>query len=426
MKHTITIAVLATMILISALVHAEIRSLWYPSSIECHQSSGPDYYSNDTKHYTFCYDAFQAGLLDSLSIYQSTVGMNGEVTITYFLPYTGEYSVVQSGANYISTSSWVDASRFYLGKPFYRISTRDLNSKLLEDKLVSSEGVTWLDYTYEYGSNGKVSQLNRYCNYCSPYSNDLNGFWECVMEYDSLDRNISEVRHFSADNVEWNPIYRLTYSYQVMDYIPLNFKIDEIASVIFEFDFFPFEVFSTYKVATVSLYRYENDDWIFGYDMYCPTYIIDSDGSLQVQQGVSLPNPTVKRVFNTSGQLVKHAESFFYPDAIISSATTYNWSFDGVEVDDGIALPPSIELIAYPNPFRNEVSIEVKNRVSSQKEISVYNLKGQLIRKLSVTPENKSMWDGKDLHGVAAAAGIYFLRTDGIERNKLTKIIKLP
>lgn len=85
-----------------------------------------------------------------------------------------------------------------------------------------------------------------------------------------------------------------------------------------------------------------------------------------------------------------------------------------MDMDDDIAQA-EIALKACPNPFRDHLNISSKG----QKNLEIYNLKGQLIR--SWRKQDSAIWDGRDTAGKACPAGIYILKGDSQSR----KIIKL-
>ena len=82
---------------------------------------------------------------------------------------------------------------------------------------------------------------------------------------------------------------------------------------------------------------------------------------------------------------------------------------------DPTAVPIVPSVSAYPNPFRDQLNISSKG----QKNLEIYNLKGQLIR--SWRKQDSAIWDGRDTAGKACPAGIYILKGDSRSR----KIIKL-
>lgn len=86
---------------------------------------------------------------------------------------------------------------------------------------------------------------------------------------------------------------------------------------------------------------------------------------------------------------------------------------------DDPSLPAAESLRAYPNPFSQELVITRQG--SSSGWVSIYNLRGQLVRKLlssrSGTSASTCTWDGRDHAGKECPAGIYLL-SDGSPTSK--------
>jgi hypothetical protein len=82
------------------------------------------------------------------------------------------------------------------------------------------------------------------------------------------------------------------------------------------------------------------------------------------------------------------------------------------------SLPSHTALLQnYPNPFNPETWIPYKLAKDASVTISIYNVKGQLIRALHLgnknagvymTKDRAAHWDGKDSLGQTVASGIYF------------------
>jgi len=81
----------------------------------------------------------------------------------------------------------------------------------------------------------------------------------------------------------------------------------------------------------------------------------------------------------------------------------------------------------YPNPFNPETTIRFSTKEAGQVRLSIYNLKGQLIRNL--VDENKAagqhrvIWNGKDDRGSNVASGIYFYRMDATNYSATKKMM---
>ena len=66
----------------------------------------------------------------------------------------------------------------------------------------------------------------------------------------------------------------------------------------------------------------------------------------------------------------------------------------------------------YPNPFHQELKIEVKTPSLTNAKISIYNLRGQKIweKKIDKSSTNPIIWNGKDYNNKSLPAGIYLLK----------------
>lgn len=85
---------------------------------------------------------------------------------------------------------------------------------------------------------------------------------------------------------------------------------------------------------------------------------------------------------------------------------------DGKEGDTSVH--PALSAMIYPNPMYGNANIEIKATGKSAVDISIYNLKGQLVRKINSTEVSKGstsfVWDGKTDNGRQVAQGIYFCK----------------
>ncbi|NQV17619.1 MAG: T9SS type A sorting domain-containing protein [Armatimonadetes bacterium] len=78
----------------------------------------------------------------------------------------------------------------------------------------------------------------------------------------------------------------------------------------------------------------------------------------------------------------------------------------------------------YPNPFNPETTIYFTLEYTENAEISIYNLKGQKIRKYLIFNNQSSIiWDGKDEEGKSVTSGVYFYRLKTGKINILKKML---
>ena len=78
----------------------------------------------------------------------------------------------------------------------------------------------------------------------------------------------------------------------------------------------------------------------------------------------------------------------------------------------------------YPNPFNPSTTINFSIARSSHVNLSIYNVKGQLVRTLvnehKAADEYRVTWNGKDNRGIPVSSGVYFyaIRTDSFNESK--------
>jgi len=94
--------------------------------------------------------------------------------------------------------------------------------------------------------------------------------------------------------------------------------------------------------------------------------------------------------------------------------------------------PHEIIIEQYPNPFTSTITFSLKQSMSLHEstQISIYNVKGQLVRDLhpvssSPTHSFEVSWDGKDKHGNDVAEGIYLYELKTDKHEFVGKVVKV-
>jgi len=118
--------------------------------------------------------------------------------------------------------------------------------------------------------------------------------------------------------------------------------------------------------------------------------------------------------------------------------TDPGWTLDNISVVTGTstsahdpALPglPVALYSNFPNPFNPETTIRYSLAAPGEVEISIFNLKGQLVRRLlhETKPAgyHQVIWNGKDETGRTVGSGIYFYRLISGDYNKTLKMMLL-
>lgn len=103
-------------------------------------------------------------------------------------------------------------------------------------------------------------------------------------------------------------------------------------------------------------------------------------------------------------------------------------TLDGTPNEDQVN-PLDFNITAMPNPFRANTSLQMKSAPGSEIKLSVYNMKGQLVRKWTLSSDTSGQailnWDGQDARGNRADNGIYLYKMESAGKSFTGKLIKL-
>ena len=80
-----------------------------------------------------------------------------------------------------------------------------------------------------------------------------------------------------------------------------------------------------------------------------------------------------------------------------------------------------------PNPLENSTYIRFSLKESADCKLSIYNIKGQVIRTYKAIQESngKILWNGKDKNGNVVVSGIYFYKLEAGNRIYIKKMVKI-
>ncbi|MDY0150656.1 MAG: FlgD immunoglobulin-like domain containing protein [Candidatus Cloacimonas sp.] len=98
-------------------------------------------------------------------------------------------------------------------------------------------------------------------------------------------------------------------------------------------------------------------------------------------------------------------------------------------IEDDSLSPVALSTISiYPNPFYTSTTISYAlNKPSKYVELGIYNIRGQLVRKLVNEPltsgQHTAIWDGKDDKGNTLATGMYLCRISSAGKQETHKML---
>jgi len=122
--------------------------------------------------------------------------------------------------------------------------------------------------------------------------------------------------------------------------------------------------------------------------------------------------------------------NFYYGDVLVQNLQPgYIVLTPHVANEDELVVP-EIAFSTTPNPFRESVQLSLNlTKPNQAAEIGIYNLKGQLVRKLySSTLKGSKLdlnWDGKDDLRHDVKSGVYLIKVQAGNSNKTHKLLKL-
>ncbi len=95
--------------------------------------------------------------------------------------------------------------------------------------------------------------------------------------------------------------------------------------------------------------------------------------------------------------------------------------------DPSLPEPETLISSTYPNPFRDNLSLELQIKENSDTRVEVFNLKGQKVKELYMGKAKQGQlhlnWDATDDKGIRVSAGIYLFRINNGSRKATLKAI---
>ncbi len=120
----------------------------------------------------------------------------------------------------------------------------------------------------------------------------------------------------------------------------------------------------------------------------------------------------------------------------IGQATGGTMMYAAIDIDFGSATPnidnnvvmPSSQLKQnYPNPFNPETTISFDMPKAGNVELSIYNIKGQLVNTLVKgnvqAGEHSYVWKGQDNNGNNVSSGLYFYKLNSPDNTQMKKMV---
>lgn len=83
-------------------------------------------------------------------------------------------------------------------------------------------------------------------------------------------------------------------------------------------------------------------------------------------------------------------------------------------------------LRAHPNPFHGDVTLVIAAAPAAAARLAIFDARGRLVREVVPTGAGSWAWDGRDMRGVRAPAGVYVARLRTATTTHLQRLVRLP
>ena len=170
-------------------------------------------------------------------------------------------------------------------------------------------------------------------------------------------------------------------------------------------------------------------------DWYCFTtadqqfvYIKEDEAPASEWQEISVATDISHYEFTELNETIEYDFKIgvYYGDVYLESSTITAGS-DLAANEEDIINPIGNKLQVFPNPFNPSTTIEFNLPESSKTEVSIYNLKGQKIKKLldeTLSAGNHQIyWNGKNEKKKTVSSGVYFIRLETGNKTETKKIL---
>lgn len=290
------------------------------------------------------------------------------------------------------------------GASTYRVSDFDYDGYLLRDMYYTLDMTLTRDICFYYTDEHRLTE--------KVIKHNSNSFEKHQFDYDDLGRRSFKTCYTSADSLNWNPIDRTEYTYSALP-LPVDFnpeKYEDYLGNIYPVPGIP----NKYKLESSSTYDYANNAWVW--NATYPMYLWGTLGFDML--------PYYGTGIYTGVGLFKENYILGY-SGFYDRSVAFDWAINPVSNEDEYASVLAPLINCYPNPFKESCNIELKMNGFSPMSLSIFNLRGQRVRKLEAKPEDRLLWDGNDEHGKPVNPGIYFFMVNNGSKQYTKKVIKL-
>lgn len=378
-----------------------------------------------TLNYHYYYNALQPFKIDS-------------VLVTWHVNEFG-YSFDEASFHYTYTTDWqrITDKQTYSYDSDYHLSGR--NSAIYNNQNRISD---MYSYPASYDPNLILSNHREHYYYDTNNLNSIytwddfgvgtSNYSKTVIEQDAQGRRSTEYVFSSEDSTNWNANRRYYYTYHTNDTSTGDQYISNLMDT-FGFNIWDADMseFFLKGMITERLEQdYYNDQWN---DVARYTRVYENNrlitNTYQTHYSGIWENEWKDEInYDDNGNLL-YIFTYLWNNDItnwgeVSDGTFYNWE-QFTANDDEISSPVLLNLIAYPNPFSNDLNVSFLSKSNAPFKSEIYNLKGQLVKSIGINKSTFINWDGKDDDGKPVSNGVYFIKAKQNGKEICRKIVKM-
>jgi hypothetical protein len=357
--------------------------------------SGYHYSSSYTDTYEYT-DSVSGMLLPSVFQRYITINSDGDIT------HENESYGIAYNTTYPDSSLQLDFT-----------CTNLATNSILYQKTVVYDCENRLTY-YAYDSSWYDLKMRRFVNQVTSLTDSLifeigpiPPYRKFIYSYDNLNRVTARYMYTSADSINWTYAYYSDFEYGAQ--LPMSISLFYQETISYE------TIYTFPETQFQILSQTEHD--LINNTTYTVPYYLYSQSPLTFYFGNGAP-PDIYE-FADSGRLAWY---WYSPDGTYGNGSRYNWG-EYTSVDDDIINPS--EMKVYPNPFAGMLNINLNSELKSPVDISIYNIRGQLVRGYKNVADSKMIWDGKDNNQNPVRSGIYIIRVTQAKQISTFKAVKL-
>ena len=135
---------------------------------------------------------------------------------------------------------------------------------------------------------------------------------------------------------------------------------------------------------------------------------------------------TIELLFNVN-ELDDTRLDDYAPDAFTERSYSYTFAATAINENKPLQIPDQMLLRVYPNPFNNQVTIEIKIAAKKCLSGAIYDIIGQKIKTFDLADlsNGRIVWDGTNDRNSTVGSGLYIFRLNNQKAQAVKKLILL-